>query len=111
MFNKSTRITISKEKLTEHFENHFAKRTLPLPPELEHPSLFPYLKDTAVQIDESPPTESEISTALGSFKNNKSFGTDKIPTEGLKYQNSKNLMTALIMLTSLIWTLISVPSK
>ena len=111
MFNKSSKIAISKEKLTKHFEKHFADRPLPLPPELEDPSSISYLKDINIEIDESPPTEAEISLALESFKNNKSFGTDKVPTEGLKYQKSKHLMAALILLTSLIWTSISVPSK
>ena len=45
MISTSSRINISKEKLTEHFKAHFAERPLPIPPEVENPETFQYLKE------------------------------------------------------------------
>ena len=109
MHKKSTKNRIPNEKLTEHFKNHFAARTIPLPTELENPENFPFLKDSPIVIDESPPTADEINDACKTFKNNKSSGTDKMPAEGLKYQESKKLTSALLLLFTLIWSLVSVP--
>ena len=47
---------------------------------------------------------------ISNFKNNKSAGTDKLKTEGLKYSDSNNLITAILTLMTLIWTLVKVPS-
>ena len=58
---------------------------------------------------ENPPEEKELENALHTFKNNKSSGTDKLKTEGLKYNSSKKLVNALMMLLTLIWTSISIP--
>ena len=48
---------------------------------------------------------------LRTFKNNKSGGTDKLKTEGLKYNNSLNLVKAIVSLLTLIWTLVLIPSE
>ena len=81
----SSKINISKEKLTKHFEKHFSERILELPPELANPDSFEYLKDTPIVVNEEPPTLEEIKEASKTFKNNKSFGTDNVPPEGVKY--------------------------
>ena len=47
---------------------------------------------------------------LSTFKNNRNWGTDKLKTEGLKYNNSKKLITAIVTLMTLIWTLVKVPA-
>jgi hypothetical protein len=47
-----SKIEISKEKLTKHFEKHFSERELELPPELIHPENFEYLRDTPFIINE-----------------------------------------------------------
>ena len=107
----SSKIEISKEKLTKHFENHFSERNLELPPELVHPENFQYLKDTSFTINEEPPTMKEIEDAVKTFKNNKSLGTDSIPPEGIKYSSSKNLFVFIKMLMSLIWLQIAVPKS
>ena len=91
MHKQSPKIDIAKEKLTKHFENHFSERVLELPPELVNPNNFEYLKDTPITVNEDPPTLEEIQEAVKTFKNNKSFGTDNVPPEGLKYSSSKNL--------------------
>ena len=106
-----SKIEISKEKLTKHFENHFSERNLELPPELVHPENFQYLKDTSFTINEEPPTMKEIEDAVKTFKNNKSLGTDSIPPEGIKYSSSKNLFVFIKMLMSLIWLQIAVPKS
>ena len=97
-----SKIEISKEKLTKHFEKHFSERELELPPELIHPENFEYLRDTPFIINEEPPTMKEIEEAVKTFKNNKSLGTDSIPPEGIKYCSSKNLFVFINMLLSLI---------
>ena len=99
----SSKLEISKEKLTNHFEKHFSERELELPPELVNPENFEYLKDTPFIVNEEPPTPDEIEKAVKTFKNNKSWGTDGIPPEGIKYCLSKNLFAYINMLMSLIW--------
>ena len=111
MHKSSSKIHISKEKLTKHFEKHFSERELELPPELLNPSDFEYLKDTPVVVNEDPPTLEEIKEACKTFKNNKSFGTDKVPPEGVKYCSSNNLFIFLTMLISLIWINLAVPKS
>ena len=102
---------ISKEKLKDHIEDHFAaRRSLQMPPELENPDQYPHLQDEKMEIQEDQPTEEEVIKALASFKNNKSSGTDRLKTEGLKYNSSNNLVKSIVMLMALIWSCIRVPS-
>jgi len=61
--------------------------------------------------NEQVPSGSEIKTVLKSFKNNKSSGTDRLRTEGLKYNNSEQLTRMLVALFTLIWTCIQVPAS
>ena len=107
-----TRKTISNEKLKAHFEQHFAERDppLPLPPELAEPENFPYLLDEQVEINQEAPNEEETREVLRTFKNNKSGGTDQLKTEGLKYNSSQRLVDAIVLLLTLIWTLIVIPT-
>ena len=111
MHKSSSKIDISKEKLTKHFKNHFSERVLELPPELANPNNFEYTKDSPVVVNEEPPTLEEIKEACKTFKNNKSSGTDKVPAEGVKYSSSKNLFIYLTMLISLIWIQVAVPKS
>ena len=111
MHKPSSKINISKEKLTKHFKQHFAERVLELPPELANPENFEYLKDSPIEVNQEPPTLDEIQEASKTFKNNKSFGTDNVPPEGVKYSLSKNLFIYLTMLTSLIWLHMAVPKS
>ena len=53
-------------------------------------------------IDESIPGMQETGDALNTFKNGKSCGTDKVKTEGLKYNQSELLMRAILLLLSII---------
>lgn len=102
---------ISNEKLKKHFQDHFDARSLPLPPELEHPENFQHLyQDRKFSIKETPPDANEIKDVLKTFKNGKSAGTDKVKTEGLKYNNSTLLINAILTLLTLIWTTLSIPS-
>ena len=110
MHKPSPKIDISKEKLTKHFEKHFSERDLELPPELANPNNFEYLKDSPIKVNEEPPTLEEIQEASKTFKNNKSFGTDNVPPEGVKYSSSKHLFIYLTMLISLIWQ-IAIPKS
>ena len=79
MHKPSSKINISKKKLTKHFKQHFAERVLELPPELANPENFEYLKDSPIEVNQEPPTLDEIQEASKTLKNNKSFGTDKVP--------------------------------
>ena len=111
MHKSSSKLDISKEKLTKHFESHFSDRVLELPPELANPNDFEYLKDSPFVVNEDLPTTEEIKEACKTFKNNKSFGTDNVPPEGVKYCSSTNLFIYLTMLISLIWMQIAVPKS
>ena len=95
----------------EHFKMHFAKQTLPTPPEIQHPEQFPHLMDEQYEIEEGPPTVSEVKTCHKTFKDNKSSGTDKVKTEALKYNTSHNLVSAIVLLLLQIWTCMSVPAQ
>ena len=91
MFKTTEKLRISNEKLQIHFQQHFAARELPEPPELEKPDQYPHLKDDTLPINESMPTEKDVNAVLETFKNNKSSGTDKLKTECLKYNDSNKL--------------------
>ena len=102
---------ISNEKLKVHFENHFSAREILLPPELEHPENYPYLhEDERIEVVEDPPTEEETEKVLSTFKNGKSGGTERMKTEGLKYNSSPMLLYAILTLLTLIWSLVKIPS-
>ena len=105
----SAKLRITNEKLKNHFQNHFAAREILLPPELEKPEEYDYLNEELIPINEEVPSEIELRTVLKSFKNNKSSGTDRLKTEGLKHNNSQQLINVLITLFTLIWTNIQVP--
>ena len=111
-FKSGSKLQISNEKLKTHFENHFAARSpeLTLPPELRNPEQYQHLSDEVVMINEEFPDEVEVKNVLKSFKNNKSAGTDKLKTEGLKYNDSKKLVDVILLLPTLIWTYIKVPT-
>ena len=66
--------------------------------------------DEVIHIDESVQKKKKIEAVLKSFKNNKSAGSDKLKTEGLKYNNNKNLTTAVMILLTMIWTTIQIPT-
>ena len=102
--------TISKGKLKSHFEQHFAARDIPLPEELKSPERFPHLMDDHFNINKEKLSSKEVEKVLPSFKNGRSWGTDKLKTEALKYNTSQKLITCLLMLMSLIWSLLKVPS-
>ncbi len=104
------KLAISNDKLKTHFEKHFAERKLPIPPEIENPEQYPQLRDESIPVNEEAPDEEEVLSALKSFKNNKSAGTDKVRTEGLKYIDTKNLVTVILTLQTLIWTNVKVPT-
>ena len=111
MHSTTSKITISKEKLTKHFKEHFSEKVIDIPPELEDPNSYNYLLDTQVEVNEDPPNLDEIAEVVKTFKNNKSAGTDNLHSEGLKYHSSKNLLVYLTMLTSLVWSLVAVPGS
>ena len=104
----SSRLVISNAKLKTHFEGHFAARDLPTPPEIENPHEYPHLSDDVILVNEQKPSREEINDVLKTFKNNKTAA--EIKTEGLKYNDSKNLLTLIMTLMTLIWTLVKVPS-
>ena len=110
MHKPSTKLSITKEKLTNRFKEHFSNKQLDMPPEVEYPNNFDYLKDLPVEVNEAPPDCNEIEEVVKTLKNGK-LGTDKIYPEGMKYHSSKNIFVYLTMLTSLIWLHLSVPKS
>ena len=67
-----------------------------LPPELQHTEQYQHLNDQEIPINEEAPDEGEVKKVLMSFKNNKSYGTDRLKTEGWKYNDSDNLVKAIV---------------
>ena len=108
---KTSQTSISNNKLKIHFTNHFASRTIPTPPEIEHPENFPQLKDQLYEVKENPPDLTETEKCLKTFKNNRSGGTDKLRTEGLKYNSSGKLLAAIVFLLMQMWMCVQVPSQ
>ena len=51
----------------------------------------------------------EVKQVLPSFKNGRSWGTDKLKTEALKYNTSGKLITYLLLLMSMIWSTLKIP--
>ena len=110
MHKSSQRISIAPDKLTAHFKEHFSATNLEEPPEISNPEQFPYLAEKPFEINQEPPTKEEIRAACLTFKNNKSAGTDRIPTEVLKYSRSPALLHALWMIMGFVWATVAVPS-
>ena len=104
-----TQNTISNGKLKTHFEQHFAARPGEIPQELKNPERFPHMMDGQFDINQGEPSRNEVKQVLPSFKNGRSWGTDKLKTEVLKYNSSEGLITYLLMLMSLIWSTLKVP--
>ena len=101
---------ISNEKLKQHFESHFSARNIPLPPELEKPEEYSFLAEERIPINEDVPTVKEIQDAVHTFKNGRNWGSDKMKTEGLKYNNSNLLLERILALLTLIWSILAIPS-
>lgn len=76
---------------------------------VEAPELYPQFDNVKVEVNEDIPSEEELEKAICTSKNNKSSVTDKLKTEALKYNISKKLINALVILFMLIWTCISIP--
>ena len=106
-----SKLAISNERLKTHFEQHFSARSIPLPPELNESNNCTRIDEVTIPINEGVPNEDEVKNAIKSFKNNRCAGTDKLHTEGLKYNNSHNLINAILKLMTLIWSLVSVPNE
>ena len=103
--------TISNDKLTDFFTNHFKSRQNEIQPEVINPEKFPHLETNAVNIDSSPPTEKEIRDTINKLKNGKCRGTDNIYSEQLKYNSSKRLLSMLTLLMTVIWSTCKIPSS
>jgi len=99
---KSTRSTISNKKLKTHFADHFSKREISLPPELENSENYPFLTEEPQVINQEIPSSAEVQSVIKTFKTNKSAGTDKLNTEHLKYNNSNKLVSSIVKLLALI---------
>ena len=101
---------IEPTKLKDHFEQHFAPRNTVTQPEIENPELFPHvLPPNNIQTNEEIPDEEELRNVLKKQKDGKCRGTDEIYSEHLKYSTSKNLLAALLLLISMIWSMVTVP--
>ena len=75
----------------EHFKEHYAARVpqLEMPPKRAYPENYGERRSTNIE---------EMEHVLKTFKNNKSAGTDKRKTEGLKYNSSNQLIRVLFLL-------------
>lgn len=104
---KGSKLSISSDKRRDHFKEHFAASVpqLEIPPEQAQQETFPHLEDVKVTVNKDPPTAKEMEHVLETFEYNKSAGTDKLNTVGLKYNASNQLIRVLLLLFNLIWSL------
>ena len=103
---------IAPEKLTSHFQEHFSPRPVEIQPEVENPHLFPHiLPPENLLVNEDLLDEDELLKVIKKQKDDKCQGTDKIFSEHLKYSTSENLVAALLLLLTTIWTLVEVPKS
>ena len=108
--SNSKHLLIRPELLTSHFKSHFSERKVIMQPEAENPNLYPHvLPPDDIKINQDPPSEEEVLTAIKSLNNNKCQGTDHIYAEQLKYATSKHLLVKLLLLLTTIWTTATVP--
>ena len=71
---------------------------------------YPFLTEEPQVINQEIPSPAEVQSVIKTFKNNKSAGTDKLNTEYLKYNSSNKLVSSIVKLLALIWTLLIVPT-
>ena len=66
---KGCKLSISNDKLRDHFKEHFAGRVpqVEIPPEQCQQENFPYLQDVKVTVNEDPPTAEEMDHVLKTF--------------------------------------------
>ena len=60
-------------------------------------------------INEDVPDEEEVKLVFKKQKDNKCRGTDKLYAEHLKYAKSNKLISAVLLLFTMIWTMMKVP--
>ena len=66
---KGCKLSISNDKLRDHFKEHFAGRVpqVEILPEQCQQENFPYLQDVQVTVNEDPPTAEEMDHVLKTF--------------------------------------------
>ena len=97
-------------ELMDHFEQLFSPRNISGQPEIQYPDRFPHiLPSEYVVIIEDVPDEEEVKLVFKKQKDNKCQGTDKLYAEHLKYAKSNKLVSAVLLLFTMIWTMIKVP--
>ena len=114
MRKESRDLLVSKSALHCHFESHFKDNDIvPMPPEITNPkdSCLMDTLNTAIEVDESPPTEKEVEGVLAQLKNGKCSGIDNIRMEQMKFGRRSNaFIQHLMKLLFLIWTSAIVPA-
>ena len=110
MHQKSSKMSISKEKLHNHFKSHFNLDNMEIPPELDEPesSCLTNCLNEASSVDETPLTSDEVTDTLRKLKNGKCKGIDQMYMDALKYATSSPRLI-LFLLLQLIWTSITPP--
>ena len=66
---KGCKLSISNDKLRDHFKEHFARRVpkVEIPPEQAQQENFTHLEDVKVTVNEDPPTAEEMEDVLKTF--------------------------------------------
>lgn len=70
---KGSKLSISSDKLREHFKGHFAARVpqLKIPPVQAQQENFPHLEDVKVTVNKDPPTAKEMEHVLKTLNTTK----------------------------------------
>ena len=76
---------------------------------IQNAFLISILPSEDVVINEDVPDEEEVKLVFKKQKDNKCEGTDKLYAEHLKYAKSNKLVSAVLLLFTIIWTMMKVP--
>ena len=100
-----------RSSLAEHFRSD-PSLDVELPPEILNYSVgdFAYLQDAVLDLDESEPSRAEILSCLRTLQNGRSWGTDAIPCEAMKYgAASDDFVDRLLEFFVEVWRQFKIP--
>ena len=106
-------LLISPQKLEEHFKDHFKHKPIEVPDEVTNPQNYQHLllppEITNARIDEEPPNAEELEKTTKMMKNGRCKDPSNIYAEQIKYNGSAKLISLIITLFTLIWSLATAP--
>ena len=106
-------LLIPPNKLEEHFKDHFKYRPIEVPDEVSNPQNYSYLAPISdidnILVNEGPPSAEEVEKVKKKMKNGRCKDPSNIFAEQIKYNGSAKLISVIITLFTLIWSLATAP--